>query len=225
MSKLLKNSAILLVGAILVVALAAVLGLLLNNSSSTGAAQAPANANPQAPSVSAPSQPRAYPAMDEQTVDQVTQKWRVYENQKFGFRVKYPPNFLIVETERQGIRLLDIDLGDEKWRNAQGGTQGMGIVVYSNPKQLGVEQWFKQNSGRTTEGNLPDNSEFVDPTNAEMVNVRNQTALKFVDGGMIQLPSVLIARGSVILRFWYGPGVDNLEPPFELMLATLKFTK
>lgn len=240
MERLIKNSAVLFGGAILLATLALILGLVtfgpqsgraqptaqrpVDTPFATHAAQATLPAHPTALST-LPATPRPYPALDPASVTLLTQDWKVYEHPGFGFHIKYPATFFTQEWKVSGDLLFDLNFVDQKWKDASGGVQGMGIAIYANPDKTPLVEWFQNRSGSFTPEGLPEGTLFVDPTQIEPVVVHYETALKFVNGGVIELPGVLIARGSYMFHIWYGPGPDNLEPIYELMLFTLEFTE
>lgn len=107
MRKLLWNSAMLLSGAILLLALALILSLLISRPQ-PGVAQQPSEISgkvmaipAQATSPTIPNAeptpvatPRPYPALDPEAVSILTANWLVLENREFGFRIKYPPTLM-----------------------------------------------------------------------------------------------------------------------------------
>lgn len=226
MLRIIRNAILLLGGAVLVAALALILGL-LTTSSQSGAAQSAVTTGPSnnSPSQSASVNPRPYPNLDAQSVAQLTRNWQVFENQQFGFRIKYPPNFYTQEWPVEKDVLYYVSFIDKKWKNSpSGGLPEIGLAIYRNPQSIGLQEWFQVHSGTFTPQGLPDGVIFVDPTQVQPVSVQGKDALRFVDGGMISLPSILINRGLQIFRMAFTPAADNLEPAYELMLSTLEFT-
>lgn len=241
MRKLLWNSAMLLSGAILLVALALILRLLTPRPP-PGVVQQPSErydravATPlqsQATSPMTPSAeptpvatPRPYPNLDPQSVAILTANWLVLENRAFGFRIKYPPTFFTKEWQVSGERLFYVSFIDQKWQDIAGEIPDIGLVVYANPQGLSLDEWFHKHSGHVTPSGLPEGVLFVDPTQVEPVWVGGHAALRFIDGGLAPAPSTLIERGRQMVKLYFTPlGPDNLEPTYELMLATLEFTQ
>lgn len=239
MRKLLWNSAMLLGGAILLVAL--ILGLLTFRPQ-PGVAQQPSEISGRAAATSTQSQanpptiasaeptpvatPRPYPNLDPKSVSILTANWLVLENQKFGFRIKYPPTFFTKEWQVNGDRLFYVSFIDQKWQGIGGEIPDIGLVVYDNPQRWSLNEWFHRHSGHVTPSGLPEGVLFVDPTQVEPVSVQGHAALRFIDGGLGPAPSILLERGPYMVKLYFTPvGSDNLEPTYELMLATLEFIK
>lgn len=244
MLRLLRNSILLMGGTILAFALALVLGLFSNapqtstaQQSNPGSASMPAQAAPNQPNGKGPStssalpgNPRQYPLLDRQSVAQLTADWPTFENQEFGFRIKYPPNFLTGVWPVEGDRLFYVSFANQRWKDSPGEVPDIGLVVYRNPQGFSLDEWFQKHSGNTTpDGNLPEDALFVDPTQVEQVTVNGQAALKFVDGGLGPAPSTLIFKRSQLFKLYFAPPSvapsENLEPIYEQMLSTLEFTK
>ncbi len=143
MLKFIRNSVLLLSGAILVIALALVLGLLTN---------APTPSVAQRPTLPpASSNPPRYPNLDAPSVAQLTKDWLVFENQPFGFRIKYPPNFFTREWPVEKDVLYYVSFIDQKWKNnLSGEIPDTGLVLYRNPQGVGLQEWFRAHSGSFT---------------------------------------------------------------------------
>jgi hypothetical protein len=166
-----------------------------------------------------------YPAITDDAVATATQDWLTYVDETYGFKIRYPAHFYTTTLEVVSPREMSISFTDRKWRDYEGGTPDIGIVIYSNPQKLPLRAWVQAHTGahpadQTTAGTIL----FVEPDKIEAVETANMAALRLVDGGLVPAPSVLIDRGKYVLRIGYPViGSDNLEPVYELMLATLEF--
>ncbi len=218
MLKLTRNTALLLGGAILVVALALALGL-LTYAPQLSVAQQPTPLPPSS------SNPPVYPNLDSQSVAQLTKEWLVFEKPEWGFRIKYPPTFFTTEWPVEKDRLYSVGFTDQKWKGMGGEIPDIDLTIYRNPQGMALQEWFTTHSGSFTPQGLPDQAIFVDPTQIQPVSVHGQNALKFVDGGLGPAPTVLIPRGQQMFSMVYAPAPNNLEPTYELMFSTLEFTK
>ena len=163
-----------------------------------------------------------YPDLPAATVDQVTHDWLVYTDEVYGFRIRYPAHFDTVSWPVTGVREMYVSFIDRKWKGHYE-VPDIGIVVYRNPENLPLQAWLQSKVDGSELLAVGEDPLFYAPTDIQNINVAGTPALKFVDGGLGPAPSVLVVRGEYILELYYAPvGPDNLEPIYELMLATLE---
>ncbi|HQH40092.1 MAG TPA: hypothetical protein PLH19_16380 [Anaerolineae bacterium] len=165
-----------------------------------------------------------YPAITDDAVATATQDWLTYVNETYGFKIRYPAHFYTTTWEVVSPREMYISFIDRKWKGYEGGAPDIGIVIYRNPEKLPLQTWLQAHTGDPADPKTAGSILFVDPDKIEAVQTANAAALRLVNGGLLPVSTVLIERADYILGIGYPViGSDNLEPVYELMLATLEF--
>ncbi len=214
-------------GIVLTLGLALAAGLLTlppdsGDASKIGSAEATVNSVEQ-PSETITRTIPQYPVLPHADVAVVTQDWPTYVNETYGFQIRYPAHFYTTTWVVSGTRAMYVSFIDRKWKG-QSEVPDIGIVIYNNPEKLPLRTWLMTHTGDPANPETTENVLFVDPGKIEEVRTAGATALKFVDGGMFPMPSLLMDQGKYAMKVYYTPiGPDNLEPVYELMLATLEF--
>lgn len=217
----------LLGGVVLTLSLALAAGLLTlppdnGGASKIGSAEPTVNSGEQLSEAITGTIPQ-YPVIPHDAIAALTQDWSTYVNETYGFQIRYPAHFYTTTWEVSGVREMYVSFKDRKWKD-QSEVPDIGIVMYNNPEKLPLRTWLMTHTGDPANPETAENVLFVDPGEIEEVRIAGATALKFVDGGMFPMPSLLIDRGKYSMKVYYTPiGPDNLEPVYELMLATLEF--
>ena len=79
--------------------------------------------------------------------------WQIYRNEQYGFEVRYPPNYVVVESsdQPQPVPLLQVWFQERSLAGSQ--TEYVqppqfAIVVFDNPSQESLPAWLQKNVAR-----------------------------------------------------------------------------
>lgn len=80
--------------------------------------------------------------------------WQIYRNEQYGFEVRYPPNYVIVESrdQPQPVPLLQVwfqERGLAEVQTEYVQPPQFAIAVFDNPSQETLADWLRKNVART----------------------------------------------------------------------------
>jgi len=163
------------------------------------------------------------PAPANETVDE-TADWQTYTSQEFGYEIKYPNSYYVIDESPDNIVFRN-----EKYRdNPSSGCEFL-VSANPNPSKKNLEEWFVDNSteaefGTTAYqegGKLYFNSK---QAQLEKIVVGGQDALKFYQVGAYPNDwiDILVQNGAYMIEIVYFPNCSELDT-FNQILSTFKF--
>lgn len=139
-------------------------------------------------------------------------QWQLYENEQFGFSIRYPPHLVVDETEKtpQPGRLAQIRFQDRALANsptARLQPPRFAISIFQNEQMLPLDDWINRS------GSVPGvGFESREVTIDGKAGLRVTTDLTLAPGEFVYVP-----KGALIFQF------TLLDPASEEMLASVRF--
>lgn len=213
-----------LFGALLGISLLVALGFVLSGwfrTMRTAREGAPVSSQSQPVSALRESEEQILPVPQSQEQAGSTAGWKMYSNSKYGFSIKYPPEWTIHEDEDSGLgfSFQSPDLQTDWLGKVRTGAY-VRVTIISNPASIPIQDWVAQNL------NPPGVKRLSEPTTAD---IAGHSAVRYEEDIDLwgETYVAIVAGDAKLFRFdlFYSessrPAAMNV---LEGMLANLRFS-
>ncbi|EKD56884.1 MAG: hypothetical protein ACD_58C00056G0002 [uncultured bacterium] len=143
-----------------------------------------------------------------------TSGWKTYLDQDSGLTIKYPSDWMTIESEYMtvGFRPTDLEVGDQQW-------SAITLVVRSNPKLLSLESFYEQS--------LEFQNPYVVGLAADTLMYDDVTMTYFETiPGVIAISKIVYKKDASVIEISMGKDqigrINNLENIFLKIAASVK---
>ena len=140
-----------------------------------------------------------------------TKDWKTYRNEEYGFEFEYPADW-VTRADKSGFYLYKPDPRKESEQFFLA-SYAIRVSNVLNPKQLPVEQWFKETAFLTGHPI----TERMTVANVPAIRVEN-------DLGVVSSFAIYIGKGTSVVNIGMSDQ-SGYRDVFERILSTFKFTK
>lgn len=156
-----------------------------------------------------------------------TANWKTYENQDYGYSIKYPKELTLkIASKTGGIISSEVLIGDEIQKTSFIGAHGISnfeVIVYQNKNSQSIQEWLDE---RVKGAQIAQKYEFKEDLFVDGNPARRYSMFEFDKQG-----EIIISSKNNYFYYIHFPESDPNDPDFaknkiiyQKMLSTFKFT-
>ncbi len=155
----------------------------------------------------------------------LTSNWKTYRNDKYGFEVKYPADYILKKSDRS-FRTDSYLSGEGIYLNPQHSTAIFDIELFKNQKNLELQQWYEQILRGNEFSSDPGSGKSYDPTvdHISSTSVNGISSLRvFTEWYGYPKERYFFSKNNFIVEIETDIETDEMKNLTKLLLSTFKF--